>query len=215
MTSYYNQIPTLAMRARAAVLIVVGKVGRALRTDVEQHEGKSYQRTTYEVSVERVLKGKLGEGTEQHTIAVQVLGGEAAHDASPKDWVAPPGAELLLMLSEGILPGTYVPYLGSAFPISADGYLQLGDHAAEKIGLLGATKSDGRGIDLQAVVRLVEEAVSEEAEAGEHHAVAPGPVTEMPVGHEGGGKHATPLGRHAAEGGAPNESAPPHSGLRG
>lgn len=200
MTSYYNQIPTLAMRARAAVLIVVARIGRAVRTDVEQHEGKTYQRTIYDVHVERVLKGKPGEAAGGRTIAVQVFGGEATGDAAPRGWVATEGAELLLMLSEGMLPGTYVPYLGSAFPVGADGYLQLGDHAAEKIGLAGAARSDARGIDLQAVVRLIDEAVREEAEAAAHGAIepAPAPVTEMPVAHEGGGKHAAPHGRRDA-----------------
>lgn len=202
MTSYYNQIPTLSMRARAAVLIVVAKLGRALRTDIEQHEGKSYQRTTYEVHVERVLKGKLGDAAGKHTIAVQVFGGEAAHEAAPKGWVAPEGAEVLLMLSEGMLPGTYVPYLGSAFPVGPDGYLQLGDHAAEKIGLAGTAKSDTRGIDLQAVARLIDEVVREEAVAAEHRAIVPAAIAEMPVGHEGGGEHAAPLGPR----GAPNEA---------
>lgn len=192
MTSYYNQVPTLAMRARAAVLIVVAKIGRAQRTDVEQHEGKSYQRTTYDVHVERVLKGKLSDAASKQTIAVQVFGGETTRDAAPKGWVAPEGAELLLMLSEGTLPGTYVPYLGSAFPVGSDGYLQLGDHAAEKIGLAGAAKSDARGIDLQAVARLIDDVVREEAEVAAHRAIAPVPVAEMPVGHEGGGQHAAP-----------------------
>jgi hypothetical protein len=194
MTSYYNQIPTLSMRARAAVLIVVGKLGRALRTDVEQHEGKSFQRTTYEVHVERVLKGKLGDAAGKPTIAVQVFGGETTHEAAPKGWVAPEGAELLLMLSEGMLPGTYVPYLGSAFPVGPDGYLQLGDHAAEKIGLAGSAKSDARGIDLEAVARLIDDVLREEKEATEHRPVVPPPIAEMPVGHEGGGMHAAPLG---------------------
>ena len=194
MTSYYNQIPTLAMRARAAVLIVVGKIGRALRTDVEQHEGKSYQHTTYDVHVERVLKGKLADASGRQTIAVQVFGGETTLEAAPKGWVAPEGAESLLMLSEGMLPGTYVPYLGSAFPVGPDGYLQLGDHAAEKIGLAGAAKSDARGIDLQAVARLIDDVVHEEAEAAAHRTIAPAPVAEMPLGHEGGGKHAVPRG---------------------
>jgi hypothetical protein len=192
MTSYYNQIPTLAMRARAAVLIVVARIGRAQRTDVEQHEGKSYQRTTYDVHVERVLKGKLSDAASKQTIAVQVFGGETTHEAAPKGWVAPEGAELLLMLSEGMLPGTYVPYLGSAFPVGTDGYLQLGDQAAEKIGLAGAAKSDARGIDLQAVARLIDDVVREEAEFAAHRAIAPVPVAEMPVGHEGGGQHAAP-----------------------
>lgn len=192
MTSYYNQIPTLAMRARAAVLIVVARIGRAQRTDVEQHEGKSYQRTTYDVHVERVLKGKLSDAASKQTIAVQVFGGETTHEAAPKGWVAPEGAELLLMLSEGMLPGTYVPYLGSAFPVGTDGYLQLGDQVAEKIGLAGAAKSDARGIDLQAVARLIDDVVREEAEFAAHRAIAPVPVAEMPVGHEGGGQHAAP-----------------------
>jgi hypothetical protein len=197
MTSYYNEIPTLAMRARAAVLIVVAKIGRAQRTDVEEHEGKSYQRTTYDVHVERVLKGKLRDAASKQTIAVQVFGGETTRDAAPKGWVAPEeGAELLLMLSEGMLPGTYVPYLGSAFPVGSDGYLQLGDHAAEKIGLAGAAKSDARGIDLQAVARLIDDVVREEAEVAAYRAIAPVPVAEMPVGHEGGGQHAAPHGPH-------------------
>ena len=49
---------------------------------------------------------------------MQVLSGETTHAAAPKAWVASAGGELVLMLSEGIVPGTYVPYLGSAFPMS-------------------------------------------------------------------------------------------------
>lgn len=188
MTSYYKQIPTLAMRARAATLIVVGRLGKTLRTDIEEYEGKSYLRTTYEVRVERVLKGT----TREQAIAVQVLSGETTHDAAPKTWFASAGGELVLMLSEGIVPGTYVPYLGSAFPMSDTGRLELGEHATEMIDSIGGTKVDERSVSLDTLARLIDEVVSEEVAAREQPAAVPAPVTEMPGGHEGGGKHSAP-----------------------
>jgi hypothetical protein len=206
MTTYYNQIPTLTMRARAAALIVVGRITQTLRSDAEHYEGKSYLRETVEVQVERVLKSGVGAGPDAQTIAVQLLCGEITGDVAPKAGVGPENGTLLLMLSQGMAPGTYVPYLGSVFPVADDGRLRLGEDTAEKIGPIEAALGDERGITLDAVAGLIEEVVREEAAAAREPASAPPPATEMPVGHEGGGRSAQPEVLGAGGDGSPSEA---------
>jgi hypothetical protein len=191
MTTYYTQIPTLEMRVTASPLIVVGTVGKAVGKRVEYYDDEAFVRTTYEVDVQEILKG----ATERETIQVEVLGGESGNVVTPMRAPMREGASLVLALAP--LPGDapYVPYLGSAFPLDPDGRIALGPQAAETLSSqLARIEGDSITLDrLRALIETIAEVESAEARAAESEAAGrQPPVTEMPLGFDGGGEPSAP-----------------------
>lgn len=193
MTSYYKEIPTLDMRTRAARVVIVGTIRGVLQTDTEFYEDQTYVRSTVDVEVEEVLKGKI----EAQHIAVQVLGGRTERAETPLQLPMREGERMLLMLSEGDKEGIFVPYLGSAFPVKGS-RVKFGESAAEEPGAprSPAAEPEVSLDDVRRTVAKVERLRSEEEAPGR---LEPAPVLEMPTGHEGAGQSGAPLSQPGAD----------------
>jgi hypothetical protein len=195
MTTYYKEVPTLEMRVAAAPLVLTGTVGRPVATTVEHYDGEAFVRTTYEVAVGDVLKGAGVAGT----ILVEVTGGEAGPYATPQAAPLREGVSLALVLGERSGQEAYVPYFGSAYPLEEDGTVLLGPEAPEGLSS-DRLRIDGQRIELEELRGLVARVAAAGAAAAEAAATAgsgetgrrPPPVTEMPLGVEGGGQPGAP-----------------------
>lgn len=191
MTTYYTQVPTLRMRVQAVPLIVVGRVARTLEQETEYHDNQPWVRRTVEIEVDEVLKGRV----DTTRVAVQVLASDRDGAATPMTHATQEGARVVLLLSAGEKPGVYVPYLGSAFEVTADGRVRLGAFTADQleVAAVGAS-SDERTVPLEVLrTRLAEAAAragGEEVDVSE--GVIPPLTLEMPTGHDGGGQPSAP-----------------------
>ncbi|OLF15976.1 hypothetical protein [Actinophytocola xanthii] len=195
MTTYYKEVPTLEMRVAAAPLVVTGTVGRPVATTVEHYDGEAFVRTTYEVMVTDVLKGSGVPGT----ILVEVTGGEAGRYATPQAAPLREGVSLALVLGARSGQEAYVPYFGSAYPLEDDGTILLGPEAPATLAS-ERLRIEGQRIRLDDLRGLVGRVTAARAAAAEAAASAgsgeadrrPPPVTEMPLGVEGGGQPGAP-----------------------
>lgn len=192
MTTYYKQIPTLEMRVAAVPLIVTGTVGKVVSTLVDSYDHEPFVRTTYEVIVQKVLKGDL----KQRTIQVEVPGGKSGTVVTPLGVPMREGGSFVMMLVPEAGEASFVPYFGSAFPLQQDGQVLLGPQAAKILGSHGAG-SKSKSISLSALRALIAAVAKREA-AEAKAAVAAGsgqplpPVLEMPQAFGGGGEPAAP-----------------------
>jgi hypothetical protein len=191
MTTYYTQIPTLEMRVMACTLIIIGTVGKVVGTQVDYYEHEPFVRTTYEVTIQEVLKGAL-----EQVIHVEVMGGESEGRATPLHMPMYEGSLLVLMLVSQAGSDAFVPYFNSAFPLNLDGQIALGTQAAETLSSqIAQINSESISLDLLRVLvttvverEATETSAAERAMAGQ---VLP-PVLEMPLGFHGGGEPSEP-----------------------
>ena len=188
MTSYYTQIPTLQERVHATQLVIVGRIGKVIETETEYHDDKAYVRTTFEVMVESVLKGKV---TDQR-IAVQVLGGKSEQGETPMQLPMRDGGMIVLMLANAEKQGVFVPYLGSAFAVTPDLRVELRDVSIEKLDILDPIKSEKGDLSLDELKKLVNEIVERGVQHDEPLRSEPAPIMEMPTGHKGAGQPGVP-----------------------
>lgn len=192
MTTYYTQVPTLEMRVAASALIVIGKVGKGVSRQVDYYGNEPFVRTTYEVTVQQVLKGAL----EQKVIRVEVMGGESEKIATPLRAPMRENCSLLLILVRQVGTDVFVPYFGSAFPLKPKGRIVLGPQAAETLSSqVAPIKGGSIGLDrLRVVIKAVAKAQAAERKAAETmmagHVLPP--VLEMPLGSDGGGEPSAP-----------------------
>lgn len=192
MTTYYTQVPTLEMRVAASPLIVIGVVGKVVGSQVDYYDHEPFVRSTFEVTVHKVLKGVL----EQQIIRVEVMGGESDKAATPQRVPMPLGASLVLMLVPQGDDYEFVPYFGSAFSINAEGEIALGPQAIATLSSK-MTPITSENITLD-TLRMFIETVSE-IEAAERKAAesvmtgqALPPILEIPQGLNGGGEPSEP-----------------------
>lgn len=192
MTTYYTQVPTLEMRVAASHLIIIGVVGKIVGTQVDYYDHEPFVRSTYEVTVQEVLKGAL----EQKVIRVEVMGGEWEKVATPLRAPMHENTSLVLMLVPQAGADAFVPYFSSAFPLNPDGQIVLGPDAAETLSSQ-VTPIKGETISLETLhvlIKTVSEAEAAEAKAAETVMAGKAlpPVLEMPQGFDGGGEPAAP-----------------------
>jgi hypothetical protein len=191
VTVYYTQVPTLEMRVAASTLVIIGVVGKVVRSQVDHYDGEAFVRSTYEVTVNEVLKGMM----EQRVIHVEVLGGEAEKAVTPLSLPMQIGASLVLML----VPqddDAFVPYFTSAFLLNSDGQISLGSQAAETLSSeVAPIKGDNITLEtLRALIKTVFEMESATTKAAESVMTGQAlpPVLEMPQGFNGGGEPSEP-----------------------
>lgn len=194
MTSYYTQIPTLDMRARATDLVIIGKVDRIIETDIETHENNTYVRTTFGVEIREILKGTV----RGDHVAVEVLGGSTESSETPMQLPVREHETMVFMLSEAEKRGAWVPYLGSAFVVE-DSHVKLGEHAAQILGALEGSAAAKIDISLDDVRKIVADAVRSESENRAPDQLEPLPIREMPTGHNGGGQDGAPESQSAED----------------
>ncbi|MFN0102835.1 MAG: hypothetical protein ACKV2U_12180 [Bryobacteraceae bacterium] len=192
MTTYYKQIPTLEMRVAASPLIVIGVVGKAVGSQVDYYDHEPFVRSTYEVAVHEVLKGVL----KQKVIRVEVMGGESEKASTPSRVPMHTGSSIVLMLAAQADENVFVPYFSSAFPLSAEGRIELGPRVADTLGG-NSSQFIGENITLDSLRALIEKVGEGEDAAGKVAASmmtgeALPPVTEMPQGFSGGGESSAP-----------------------
>lgn len=183
MTTYYDQIPTLGMRVRAAELVIVGKVGTITRTDTETYGNITYVRTTFNVEIVERLKGE----TRRETLEVEVPGGSAESAETPMELPIREGQTLIFMLSDAGREDVWVPYLRSAFVIEGES-VKLGKHAAEIAG----TEARGQDISLSDLRKVLAEAAMNEADKATPDLSEISPVTELPSEALNGGQFSRP-----------------------
>jgi hypothetical protein len=193
MTSYYDQVPSLEARVSAAPVIIVGRVGERVSVQIDHYQGEPFVRSTFEVEVRDVLKGQ----PTARKIRVEVMGGEAENVSSPLPGQVRNGATLVLMLVSDAESDTYVPYFTSAFPVDADGTVQFGPQAANKLASATEPLRDGqisveRLRDLVATTQRRDATSAAEEVSTEQADLPPAPVSEMPGGVTGGGRNAAP-----------------------
>jgi hypothetical protein len=192
MTTYYTEVQTLDMLVAASPLIVVGAVGRVVDTVVDYYNQEPFVRSTFEVTVQEVLKGE----PERKVIRVEVMGGEAQDVATPLRAPMREGAALVLMLAPAGEKDAYVPYFSSAFPLDQDGQVVLGARAAERLSSQVAPIA-GETLPLDALVSVIQkvneaQAAAPKAADDEVTGKEPPPVLEMPHAAAGGGVPSAP-----------------------
>lgn len=190
MTTYYNQVPTLNMRARAAELVIIGKVDKIIRTETETYENTTYVRTTFNVEIVESLKGKL----RRKTLEVEVPGGSAESAETPMELPVREGQSLVFMLSDAGREGVWVPYLGSVFVLEGT-IVKLGKHAAE----IAETKTKAQDISLGDLRKVLAEAAKDEADDATPDLSEIPPVTELPSEAVGGGQFSRPEPKSAED----------------
>lgn len=192
MTTYYTQVPTLEMRVTASTLIIIGTAGKVVGTQIDYYDHEPFVRTTYEVTVQEVLKGVL----EQRVIRVEVMGGESKKGATPLHTPIYEGGLLVLILVPQAGSDAFVPYFKSAFPLNPDGQIALGPQAAETLSSqVAPINGESISLDvLRVLVTTVAEREAAEAKAAERAMAGQAlpPVLEMPLGLHGGGEPSAP-----------------------
>jgi len=115
----------------------------------------------------------MGDQQQGHAVALRIPNANNERDRDPKSIVRKP--------DNGYKPGrsltTVQPERGSGTPPDP--------HAAAKVAK-------------RAACGLAKHGCNQCAKRPRPPSTAPAPVAEMPVGHEGGGKHAAPLGARGA-----------------
>lgn len=194
MTTYYTQVPTLEMRVAASAVIVIGKVGKVVSTHVDYYDHEPFVRTTYEVTMQEVLKGAL----EQKVIRVEVMGGESEKIATPLRTPMRENNSLILMLVPQVGTDAFVPYFSSVFPLEPKGQIILGPQAAETLSSqVAPIKGESISLDtLRVLIEVVAKAEAAERKAAETAMAGQAlpPVLEMPLGFDGGGEPSVPEG---------------------
>jgi hypothetical protein len=119
MSTSYDRMPTLEERVRTASLIVIGRV-QSVRSLRRTHIGEVEEdQAVAHVEADHVLRGTLA-ARELSVRFVRSRGDFSRPDAA----TFADGERLLLMLVPDVghdaAAGTYVPYLGGAFALSAD-----------------------------------------------------------------------------------------------
>jgi hypothetical protein len=185
MTTYYTDTPSLEERALGADLIIVGRVASVHDQRSEHYGHEVFERTTYSVWVEAVIKGDIRL--------------ERVRVEAPGEAVLREGDQLVFMLAEdkgkAHQPDLFVPYFGSAYALGPDGMVEMRSPLPQPT-VIRAVPPEFEKISLDEFRRLVHHVVETRAQREQEAIEAERPdertedteyPQEMPLGNFGGG----------------------------
>ena len=202
MTTTYTEIPTFEERVVASTLVILGRVEKVLDVTTDYAMERPQVRTTFQVTIESVLKGKI----DDQAIRVQIAGGKTDKAETPWSVRLKEGEPALLLLSPNYAhraPDVFVPYFASAYPVTPEGDVELSEEVAEQLANLDIPVKHRRA-RLADVRRLVEVAVGRqeeqdallaELEPADLRKMPYREILEMPQPDLGGARSAAPENR--------------------
>ncbi len=159
-------------------------------------------RTTFQVNIESVFKGRI----DGRAIRVQIAGGKT--DKAETAWSVrmKEGELVLLLLAPNYahrIPDVFVPYFASSYPVTPEGDVELSEDVAKQFPNLGIPVEDKRVklADLRGLVEVVvrrqekQEALLTEQEPADLRKMPYGEILEMPQPGLGGARSAEPENR--------------------
>ncbi len=133
MTIIYEGVPTFEERVLGAIMIIVGRVEKTIKTSTDHDGDDSQLQTIFHVSIESILKGK----TTSSSVKVRVVSNRAEKKETAGQVLMNIGDRVLLMLSPDYGPtmtdDSFVLYFASCYQIIGEDQVKLDENTAKQL----------------------------------------------------------------------------------